>query len=209
MNRYGWIVVLIAGLLSGCVSMETKRGVVNNKFYSSYPKLAIEVAPGFEYIDNQKSSDFGFYVNRMTGTRHSQDRYIFGDRLNKTILNITITRLNEGYWMPTLNTGITNLIDGGYEEHQGARYQYGVWTSENEDGDCVLIKRLGRIIGGEGNTLLKIVYVEPIKNNTANCAQWQKPSMLDDTQRVALNRFLDNWRANVKFISPSDVEPEE
>ena len=209
MKRFCWLAIVAVILITGCTGMEVKRGVVDNTYYSTYPKLAIEVPSEFEYVNNDKSSGFGFYVGEIVGSRQEVDQHFLADRINKTLLIIQTIKVNQGYWLPDLNMGLKNLLDRGHEEHQGTRYQSGVWATKNEDGDCVLIKRLGRVAGPQSNILLKIIYIEPIKKSTADCAKWQQASMLNEAQRSIVSQFIDTFAANVQFTDPDQVTPPE
>lgn len=86
--------------MTGCVAMETNRGVQKNTFYSTYPELAIEFEPEFEYIDKSNSYDYGFFYGTESGTGQTSEQFISGDRLSRMTVLIKIKRIIKGYWLP-------------------------------------------------------------------------------------------------------------
>lgn len=204
------MMLLMMFLVIGCVG-SIKRGVQNNTFYSTYPELAVKLAPEFEYVENEKSTDAthsdqgGMGYNSIYGI----EKFVFMDRLTRRGGEVSISKLNGRHvsWSTDLTSEIPNLINSGYEDHHGKRYQYAVYSIQDDNGGCFLAKSIARVVGGKMDTLLEIFYFELLSDLQQECLQWKDGQTgLDDTQQKHLKQFLENSTRNMRLIDPTELE---
>lgn len=206
-------VVMVIGLflMTGCVGAY-KRGVQDNTFYSTYPKVAIKMAPDFEYVDKEKETDYSFLTGSETTTGIHVERYIFADTLTRKYSIIRIAKLTRQYtyWRSDLTGYVSNYLDAGIEEQLGETYQYIVVVQKNDFDECMMTKWVGRVIGGNRNTMLNIFYSEPINLEGHGCENnWQDLSKLSVEQKAFYDKFMENADQNMEFIDIASLDLEE
>lgn len=203
MKRLLGLLMLLVFVLTGCVGTKRQRGVQENTFYSTYPEVAVKMAPEFEYVDNRKKSEYGQHEGSDSGSSYNNEKFIFADRLSKKVGVITISSLSDSgtRWIVDLTKQISDYLTTGYEDQFGKTYQYIVFTSKDENNECRLIKLASRVVGGYGDTILNIIYVEPLYGLSLNCENEKlKLSELSLDQKKFYDEFMERCSKNMKFI---------
>jgi len=77
MRRSFLLYLLIFVFFFACASLKAERKVVDNTFYSSYPKFRIKVSPEYKYLGEVKESANRKATNLTTDLRYDFDSYIF------------------------------------------------------------------------------------------------------------------------------------
>jgi hypothetical protein len=78
--------LLIFVLLSGCASLQAKREVVDNTFYSSSnPKIQIKLSPEFKYIGETKLTSERQAIDSTTMLKYRSNYYLFVDSDGSTV----------------------------------------------------------------------------------------------------------------------------
>ena len=96
MKRRVFHYLLILALIGGCAT-ETK--VVDNTFYSSYPKLEVTVSPEFEYVHQQGIKTDAESHGGFDYTAFSR-LFTFIDLASERLVAISITKApSDGYWL--------------------------------------------------------------------------------------------------------------
>ena len=97
MKRRVFRYLLILALIGGCAT-ETK--VVDNTFYSSYPKLEVTVSPEFEYVDQQGiKTDSEVHGSGYYETIFGRV-FMFIDRVSERLVAISVTKApGDTYWL--------------------------------------------------------------------------------------------------------------
>ncbi|MFX0203682.1 MAG: hypothetical protein ACFFCW_46890 [Candidatus Hodarchaeota archaeon] len=210
--------LLIFVLLSGCASLQVKREVIDNTFYSSSnPKIQIKVRPEFKYIGETKQTA---YRQALFSTRMLEYRargYIFidseGSRVKRAVA-ITIMRVETKYF-GDLYTRIENYYEKGKCKLGGSKFQYCsflVYPSLSsaltkfitDEGyvlpQCILYKSFARVYAAEGNIAVVISYQEEIPNLPYDCTAWNPDHPLLEDQRAYLEQFNKNCEASFAVL---------
>ncbi len=207
MKKLTGLLLLILFLTNGCVGTKLKRGVQENTFYSTYPELAIKMAPELEYVDKTRSNDFTLFSNMDTGSSVSKNSFLFVDQLGKTLCQINIHKISRGYWQPPNMSKLKNVLYTGKEEYSGANYQYGVTAIKDGNGQCMLAKQLVSIFGANRDTLVEIYYATPVKNQL-DCTDLHDVSLLNENQKKTINQFMKDSTEKMKFIDLAELNLE-
>ncbi len=199
-----WIFIVIVA--TGCISMQNKRGVKNNIFYSSYPEIAVKLSQELKFFGNMADNEFGFYLNSETGSNQSNEKFLFRDKNKETWIIFSINKIQRGFFLPNQTPTGKKIILSNQEDHYGKRYHYDVWAQRDKKNHaCSLIKQYYRIAGGKGEILIKILYIQQQITNEYDCNHWQDINMLTNAQRGTLQKFMKNSTEKMQFIDYSDV----
>jgi hypothetical protein len=219
MKKRFFYYLLILAVLGGCASLKPERNVVDNTFYSSYPKFRIKINPDYEYIGQTKHRSEGKAINLTTDLRWDYDTYIFiladNSRVKKAI-TVIIEKISTSY-VSDFWGNVKNKLDSGVCELGGKKYhhysraivfsmKHKVTRFVSDKGfilpTCVLSKRVGRIEGAKGNMLFKIYYYEDVTNSDYPCHAWRDRDTLTEDQWSYLEQFDRRWKESFEVISP-------
>lgn len=210
--------LLIFVLLSGCASLQVKREVIDNTFYSSpNPKIQIKVSPEFKYIGESKHTAHqqALFSTTMLETRAKW--YVFVDSEGsraKRVVTIMIQRV-ETHFFSDLYTRIENYYEKGTCKLGGRNFQYcshlvypslsGLLTKFiTVEGyvfpQCVLYKSFARVYAAEGNIAVVISYTEDIPNLPYDCTAWKPDHPLLEDQRAYLEQFNKNCESSFAVL---------
>ena len=201
--------ILASGLLISCAQLVTmahtspaKRDVVDNTFTSSYPQLSIKIDSSFDYTGRHDDYKFSpFTSGGESGSGVDFENYCFNNAAEKKAVEIDIATLTDSRasWQPDMNKGGSNLLISDKETKAGVIYQTAVWAQATRDGKCLLVKRLGKIVGAKRNCMVQIFYSHEIKPELGDRNQWRDASLLNSAQRDFLKVFLESADQQVEF----------
>ena len=210
--------ILLFALILGCSSLQVKREVNENTFVSSYPNVAIKLKPEFKYIGNPSEATLGKSVDNSRDLRVRWDSYCFvkADK-DKAAKAVTIQiETVETRFISDFFRNVKNAAAKGTAEIGGKKFQY--FTSVVEPTMDSLLTRfytgqgykmspglmtvLARIYGTRGDTLVKILYYEPLENPELNNMSWKNADDLTQKQIEYMKNF--NSRAISAFELMSD-----
>ena len=210
--------LLIFVLLSGCASLQVKREVIDNTFYSSSnPKIQIKVSPEFKYIGETKDTAARQAVGSTTMLEHRTKWYVFvdseGSRV-KRVVAIMIERVDTSY-ISDIYRLIENYYQKGTCKLGGRKFQYcsflfypsmshALTKFITDEGyvlaPCVLHKSFGKVYGAKGNILVTIEYQEEIPNLNLDCTAWKPDLSLLEIQRAYLEQFNKNCESSFTVL---------
>lgn len=211
MKKVLGLLILMTFVFSGCVGTKWRRGVQGNTFYSTYPEVAIEIAPGFEYVDKTKTSETASGPDIEHSSNTTLEQFLFANRVTQQAALIRINRLEGArvYWVADIASQVSNYVSTGYEDHFGKTYQYVVLINKDNNGDCKLVKWLSRVVGGNGETLLTIFYTEPMEDFSIDCNEKLKIDHFTLQQKDFYDAFMENSSKNMKFIDVASLNLEK
>jgi hypothetical protein len=105
--------------LSGC----TTKKVVGNTFYSTSPKLEVEVSSELKYVGDKLYSQQGEEYHRGLNIISTQKFFIFESPHKAFAIAITKTPKNAQWLEPNFD-GFKNRFDSGKQELGGRQYHY-------------------------------------------------------------------------------------
>jgi hypothetical protein len=204
--------LLIFVLLSGCASLQAKREVIDNTFYSSSnPKIQIKVSPEFKYIGETKDTGDRQAASSTRMLTHRAKWYLFVDsdasRVNRAV-SIRVER-TETYYISDLFSQVKSSYEKGTCELGGQNFQYcsrlfypgmsgPVTRFVSDQGyvipKCVLFKSYKKVYGAKGNILVDITYLEdPAASNLSyDCKAWKPDYPLLEDQKEYREQFNAN-----------------
>jgi len=210
--------LLIFVLLSGCASLQVKREVIDNTFYSSSnPKIQIKVSPEFKYIGETKHTGEQQAVGSTTMLEHRTKWYGFVDSEGsraKRVVAIMIERVDTSF-ASDIYCNVENYYEKGTCKLGGRNFQYFSFLSIpsmsleltkfiTDEGyvfpPCVLYKSFGKVYGAEGNIALQIKYAEDIPNLPYDCKAWKPDHPLLEDQRAYLEQFNKNCESSFTVL---------
>jgi hypothetical protein len=167
MKRFSYY-LLILTILGGCTSLQAKREVFENTFYSSYPEIQIKIGSEFEYIGETKQAQTTqAQDSTYTGTVRI-NWYIFAQsdeqRIKKAVI-ITIEK-SPTFYVSDIYGRVKNYHDRGTCKLGGLSWQYcsfliypnmssAAVRFVSDQGyvipQCVLAKQFSKVYGPKGN----------------------------------------------------------
>ena len=217
MKKRFFYYLFILVVLAGCASLKAERKVVDNTFYSSYPKFWVKINPDYEYIGETQHRSEGKAINLTTDLRWDYDIYVFilpdNNKVKKGV-TVTIEKISTSY-VSDFWGNVKNKLDSGVCELGGKKYQHyskafvpsmkrKVTRFVSDKGfilpTCVLSKRVGRIEGAKGNMLFKIYYYEDVTNSGYPCHAWRERDTLTEDQLSYLEQFDRRWKESFEVI---------
>lgn len=196
-------------LFSGCAA---DRKVVNNTFYSDFPKMIVKVAPEFSYFRNLKFDEYGKSIDGTRELKYEFDDFSF-ICCQKGILTKGVSagiEKIETHYISNLYGNKRNL-EYGMIEIAGEQYEFaikliypsmkGARTVALKNAGymmprCVINKWHSRI---EYGNLIK--YVHYWEQPPGQCEKWKEGALLDDQQRQFLIEFNKRAAAAFEVIS--------
>jgi hypothetical protein len=187
-------ILLILLFLTSCAALKTERKVVDNIFYSTFPKMKIKVNPDFKYMGKVDEGAFHEHEDYMEARGHpyvKEEKHVFvydkDNSYSKKIIQIKFSTISGNYfWKLDFHSKWKNIITSGAVKIHGKEYYYAVQvTPEN-----YIIKYLCRFVGDK--LRIAIVYVE-------NAGDYNN---LSRTERNGLlKEFLDRSEKNIQILS--------
>lgn len=187
-------ILLILLFLTSCAALKTERKVVDNIFYSTFPKIKIKVNPDFKYMGKADKDAFHEHEDYMEARGHPnvvEEKYTFvyvGDNSysNKSI-QINFSTISGNYfWNLDFYRTWKNLITSGAVKIHGKQYQYAVQVTPKN----YFVKYLCRIVGDK--LRIAIVYIE-------NAGDYNNLSRTE--RKGLLKEFLDRSEKNIQILS--------
>jgi hypothetical protein len=212
--------LLILTILNGCASLQAKRDVLENIFYSSYPEVQIKVSSEFEYIGETEEAEWRQYLDSTSTDTIRKDFYIFAqtdeERVKKSVV-ISVYK-TRGYFVGDIWGRVENYYDRGTCKLGGVSWQYcsrlfnarkpgAVSLFATEQGyvipECLLIKHASKAFGPKNNYLITISYFEVAPTTDYACHFWEPNSDLAYSQREYIEQFKKNAETSFKILKIS------
>jgi hypothetical protein len=202
-------------LLLGCASLKPERKVVDNVFYSSYPKVEMRVNPELIYLGELKYHSTKESVSGGKLLSYNHECFIFLQADSKKTakrLFIIRTQRVETYFVSDLFGRVKNKLDFGTSDIDGHDYQYYIGAIEpkasgevtkyiSDNGyvvpRCALLRRDARVFGSKENLLFSVEYMEDISKFKYECKSWKLRDELTEEQELILKRFNSNHLASL------------
>lgn len=204
--------------MPGCASVQVKREVVNNTFYSSTnPKIQIKVGPEFQYLG--ELTDVGDRES-VGGTRmltNWSKWYIFIDPEGSKATRVVSIKLErtETRYTSDLFGWAKRFYDKGTCQLGGRSFQYlsrRIYPAMSnpmvrfvtEKGyvlpRCAINKRFARGYGSKNNILVDITYLEDLSQLPYSCNAWNPDYPLQQDQIEFLEQFNFNCDKSVAVV---------
>ena len=237
MYKHSLLIAVIIGFagISACAEIEkmentaSARGVRDNVFYSSSPKMQITVQPDIAFLgavkENNTSEKNSSRVDPLEQSSQKES-YLFADIsgggiLTKGVLIRTYTlRGNPNQDLSPVLPVVKNKLDEGVMKILGDEFEYytlaceDLFTPEEKSlfaehaiPGCFLVKALERTFGLGNKSRVQILYYENILAQTGSqrCDEWDDPETLSAEQKTVLDGFLDRSYANIRFAPAGGV----
>jgi len=192
------MLLLVTGCLivmNSCAAMNAKRGVIDNRFFSTYsPEISISVHE--ELLYKGVTKHFQSDLFRMQSSKETCERYDFENTGRTRYFSVRILRLKDRNWhyLAASTGSIPNTLFKGQEVLGGKKYESCVFAGKSE-GKPVLVKLLVRNVAY--NVRIVMFYVE----EAGTYKGWQQP--LSSEQKKTLDTFLNRSREAISV----DTEP--
>ena len=202
--------VLAMIFLSSCASLQAKREVVDNTFYSSSnPKVQIKVNPELKYIGETKDVRQRQLVDSPYMVIHRSALYVFVDAEGakaKKAVAIVIERTEASY-VSDLYGEVGIFYEKGVSELGGLKFQYCsrlIYPSMKfhltrfvtDHGyvipRCIIVKSFSKVYGAQGDIAVTIVYIEAPSGLLHECKDWEPIHPLLPDQKEYLEQFNAN-----------------
>ena len=118
--------LLILVLLSGCASLQAKREVFENTFYSSYPEIQIKIGSEFEYIGETSEAEMRQAQDSSYTGNVQKHWYLFvqlDEQRVKKAVSIQIQKAPT-YFVSDIYGRVKNYYDRGTCELGGVSWKY-------------------------------------------------------------------------------------
>ena len=194
-----FVFVCAVAVLQGCASMEVKRGVQDNIFFSSSnPTLNIWVAPDFRYTKEKsetkkKWSTWGDVT--LLNVKYEQHKFIGPDGKG-FIISIQEIKKENSFWLTEHFSKVKHKIDEGKVKISGKQYDYCV-AVDSYATYCILWKKLVRIMPTRKNCIVILTYYQVLRD-AAFCSNWQNGQMPEAKQK-RVDRFLSDSDRDFKI----------
>ena len=212
--------LLILVLLSGCASLQAKREVFENTFYSSYPEIQIKIGSEFEYIGETSEAEMRQAQDSSYTGNVQKHWYLFvqsDEQRVKKAVSIQIQKAPT-HFVSDIYGRVKNYHDRGTCELGGVSWQYCsrlVYTSmagsvtrfATKQGyvvpECLLVKQTSKVFGSRNNYLITISYLEVPPISGYVCNSWAPNSTLTHSQREYIEQFKRNSETSFKILKSS------
>jgi hypothetical protein len=210
--------LLIFVLLPGCASLQAKREVVDNTFYSSSnPKIQIKISPEYKYLGEVRDTGSRQAVSSTRMLTHRAKWYVFVNsdtHKAKRMLSIRIER-TETQYISDLFSYVKSYYERGTCELGGQSFQYcslliypgmdgAVTRFVTDQGyvvpKCVLTKSFKKVYGAKGNILVDISYMVAPPISGYVCTSWGPDSTLWPSQREYIEQFQKNAETSFEIL---------
>jgi hypothetical protein len=218
MKKLFFYYLLILGVLGGCASLQAKREVVDNTFYSSSnPKIQIKISPEYKYLGEVGDTGSRQAAGSTRMLTHRAKWYVFvvsdASKVNRAVY-IRIER-TETQYTSDLFSYVKSYYERGTCELGGRNFQYcslliypsmsGAATRFVTDQGyvvprCVLTKSFKKVYGAKGNILLEIEYLEAPPISGYVCTSWGPDSTLWPSQREYIEQFQKNAETSFEIL---------
>jgi hypothetical protein len=205
MKRRIFILLILFSFLSGCASLQVKREVVDNVFFSSYPSFTVKVSSDLKYMGHTKRQDIKISVDGSSDLDYKFDYYIWGTEHNNKIVSLLYCQIEKisTYFVSDFWRSIKNKLEEGKISLGGKYYQYNTKVtyprgSKSVSGylldkgyvtPCGLFKSAGRLFGARGDYLISIRFYKNLEDSGFSCQSFNKKEDLTDDQREYLREF--------------------
>jgi hypothetical protein len=206
--RKSFLLPLLCLLLLGGCATETK--VVDNTFYSSYPKLEVTVAPEFQYMGEKETKTDseahggGYYLTIFS------DAFMFIDPVSERLVAISIIKApRDAYWLaPSMAfEPIKRKLDYGKCKLGRHTYDYCIFW---ENGSIVKM----HLRNASGDAYRVMLYYHEPKSNYENLTSDQeileafnKKSQAAFTVTGARHKPVEKEKQQVASIPKADFVP--
>lgn len=208
--------LLLFVFLFGCASLKPERNVVDNTFYSSYPKRLIKISPDYEYVGHLNHSSEGKATNLTYDLRYEYESYIFLKHDNNRVKEAIVVQIEKisTYYVSDIFAGVKNKLESGVCELGGKKYHHyskaivpsmkrSMTRFVSDKGfimpQCTLSKTAGRVEGRKGNILFKVRYFVDVTGLDYTCRDWKDRDTLTNEQRSYLEKFERNWEESFEM----------
>jgi hypothetical protein len=211
--------------MSGCSSLTSKKGVIDNVFYSTKPKIIIKVTSEFQLIDNLSMDKTG--GERIDGdavtANFSLDDYRFAvidDHKIKKFLFIRVGYAQTS-WIKYFPKKLKDdSLQYGSEEYQALKMNYLTfvgkfstkkWFSmqvveKDYEMPCGMFKYTKGTLGSD-KYLLAFIYFEDMSDSNFSCADWRNKHNLSTEQNEYVLGFYERMRYSFEIMDyDSNIE---
>ena len=209
--------LLILTILGGCASLQAKREVLENTFYSSYPEIQIKIGSEFEYIGETKEAKKKQAQDSTYTATVRKNWYIFAQSEAMRVRKVVLIEIKKAptYWVSDIYGRVENYYDKGTCKLAGLNWQYCsvlIYSGRNrllnqfatEHGymipRCLLAKYVSKIYGPKNNYLVTIIYAEEPPTSDYGCHNWKPNIGLAHSQREYLEQFKKNSETSFKIL---------
>lgn len=182
----------------GCAGERVRTVQDDNIFYSSStPKIRIKINPDFKLDKETDNQDAGFSTGYGEKTSNRKTtKFLFIDRVSgkRRGVEIVITELLAHGWSFSANIFKSeNPFDSGRIKIQGCNYQYCTFAVR-QPKNYLLVKGIGRIVGGNSNAMIVIYYFEQ------STGDWSNKSTLTPENKKQLNEFVEASNRDIQIL---------
>ncbi|MDC3237266.1 hypothetical protein OAT93_00880 [bacterium] len=192
------LLIIAISFLFGCAGERVRTVQDDNIFYSSStPKMRIKINPDFKLKEETDEHETGFSLgNGDKSSTTKLSSYLFIDHISGKLraIGIEIEEIVEHRW--EFEPNIFRLKDPfkkGIVKIQGKDYQYCIFAVNTPDG-FVLIKGIGKLVGGHGKAMFKIYYYGYVTGD------WSNFNMLTSEQNKQLDEFIEDSDKDFTFL---------
>ena len=192
------LLIIAIGFLFGCAGQRIRTVEDDNIFYSnSTPKIRIKINPYFKF--NKETGDYQSSFNLDYGEKSSNRKvakFLFIDQISgkSRVIEIMIVELVAPNWQFKPNIfPIKDPFSKGTVKMQGQDYQYCIFADRTPD-DILLIKGVGKLVGGRGNAIIVIYYIEQVTGD------WSNFNRLTSKQKKQLEEFIEDSENGYKIL---------
>lgn len=215
----------------GIVSLQSKKSVENNVFYSSFPEIKLQISQDLKYLGNAQlveTTDNRISWHTNAGENIEATSYLFGqiDRNNRIVGGVLIRMLvmhgDPSQAVPAIfSQSIKNVLESGEMKILEEKYRYDLYAegdlfTRQEKGllaasripSCFLVKQLTVRAGLGNKSRVQILYFE---EGSGTCGDRPCSTCLDSQSRTAdqkqtMKGFIDRSYANIRFLRTRTVE---
>jgi hypothetical protein len=206
------LVLLMLTMISGCA---IERNVKDNRFYSSFPKMTVEVNKKFDYLGSGKYQTSG-YLNM------EHEYFVFSGKTDKQtiqkgiVLEVAMTLTKHHpyavqYYL-NIDDKAKNVFVHNYKTIDGNKYEYytscsaGIGSSKmaqwlNQKGylypRCILQQW---IVDLGTDSHREILYFEDATLSGLDCFGWQDKNKLTERQKQYIAEFTVRADEATKYI---------
>ncbi len=218
----GCAAILVCLLLVGAAKSD--RYVKDNVFYSSSPKLQVQVDPRFKYLGRLDYTVEQQTPERLQMAIYETRSFIFVDGFDQQLKKAAYIQIRReqtkyagnflGDAKENIRSGICSLGQQEYKCFTRVVFSTGdepIAKFITEHGynlpACVLARTFTRVDFSAGNYLIVLTYLENLPDSGPGCSSWKAEQPLTLEQKRFLEQFDRNREASFKVVEKGYKSP--